>query len=216
MSVSGRAGIRILLADDHVVVRRGLRMVLDAEPDMTVVCEADNGLDAVNAAVRQEVDLAVLDVSMPGMGGLQAAQELARRVPHVRTLILSMHHNDQYVAEARRAGAGGYVLKSQADNALILACRAVMRRDPFVSPAADHPGAPDTSGVGQERPWLTPRESQILALVAEGYTTRQIADMLVISPRTVDRHRDNLLAKLNLRNRIDLTRYAIRTGLVAP
>jgi len=177
--------IRILLADDHAVVRRGLRMVLETEPDMRVVCEADDGLEAVDLAIREEIDLAVLDVTMPRLSGLQAAHELSRRVPRLRILMLSMHHNEQYFLEALRAGAGGYVLKSVADHDLIRACRAVMRGEPFMYPA-------------------------------EGHTTREIAEMLVISPRTVDRHRDNLLDKLNLRNRIELTRYAIRAGLIEP
>ena len=130
-------GIRILLADDHAVVRRGLRMVLETEPDMRVVCEADDGLEAVDLAIREEVDLAVLDVTMPRMSGLQAAHELSRRVPGLRILMLSMHHNEQYFLEALRAGAGGYVLKSVADHDLIRACRAVMRGEPFIYPDSE-------------------------------------------------------------------------------
>jgi DNA-binding NarL/FixJ family response regulator len=210
--------IRILLADDHAVVRRGLRLVLEAEPDMQVVCEAADGLEAVDLAVREDVDLAVLDVTMPRMSGLQAAHELTRRVPSVRILMLSMHHNDQYFLEALRAGAGGYVLKSDADQDLIRACRAVMRGEPFMYPDSERRVLGSALGLGGNAglAQLTRRESEILALVAEGHTTREIAEMLVISPRTVDRHRDNLLDKLNLRNRIELTRYAIRTGLIEP
>jgi DNA-binding NarL/FixJ family response regulator len=211
--------IRILLADDHAVVRRGLRMVLESESDMRVVCEADDGLEVVDLAIREEVDLAVLDVTMPRMSGLQAAHELSRRVPSLRILMLSMHHNEQYFLEALRAGAGGYVLKSVADHDLIRACRAVMRDEPFMYPDSERrmlgSAALELAGdAGLAQ--LTRRESEILALVAEGHTTREIAEMLVISPRTVDRHRDNLLDKLNLRNRIELTRYAIRAGLIEP
>ena len=126
--------IRILLADDHAVVRRGLRLVLESEPDLRVVCEAGDGFEAVELAIREDLDLAVLDVSMPRMGGLQAAHEIARRRPELRVLMLSMHHNEQYFLEALRAGASGYVLKSVADHDLIRACRAAMRGEPFVYP----------------------------------------------------------------------------------
>ena len=213
-----RERIRILLADDHAVVRRGLRLVLESEPDMEVVCEASDGLEAVEFAIRDAADLAVLDVTMPRMNGLQAAHELSRRVPSLRLLMLSMHHNEQYFLEALRAGAGGYVLKSVADRDLIRACRAVMRGEPFIYPDSERRilGSMQEFAGDAGLARLTPRESEILALVAEGHTTREIAEMLVISPRTVDRHRDNLLDKLHLRNRIELARYAIRTGLIEP
>jgi DNA-binding NarL/FixJ family response regulator len=207
--------IRILLADDHLVVRRGLRLVLEAEPDLRVVYEAADGVEAVEMALRGDVDLAILDVSMPRMGGLQAAQELARRRPEVRTLMLSMHRSEQYFFEALRAGAAGYVLKSVADQDLIGACRAVMRGEPFIYPESERQLIRRVLD-GDSETALSDRESEILALVAEGHTTQTIADMLVISPRTVDRHRENLLAKLNLKNRVELTRYAIRIGLIEP
>jgi DNA-binding NarL/FixJ family response regulator len=209
-----RRAIRILLADDHAVVRRGLRLVLESEPDLCVVAEVGDGAEAVRRAVRDDVDLAVLDISMPGMTGIQAAHELSRLRPRLRTLILSMHSGEQYVLEALRAGASGYVLKSVADHDLIRACRSAMRGEAFVYPAAERPlhdALTDESGAT-----LTDRESQILALIADGHTSREIAEMLVISPRTVERHRENLRHKLGLRNRVDLTRYAIRAGLIAP
>jgi DNA-binding NarL/FixJ family response regulator len=210
--------IRILIADDHAVVRRGLRLVLESEPDLRVTCEAGDGFAAVELAIHEEVDLAVLDVSMPRMGGLQAAHEIARRRPELRVLMLSMHHNEQYFLEALRAGASGYVLKSVADHDLIRACRAAMRGEPFVYPdterlLAQH--ALDQADGGSSH-GLTARESEILALIAQGHSAKEIARMLVISPRTVDRHRENLLAKLHLRNRTELTRYAIRSGLIEP
>ena len=209
--------IRILLADDHAVVRRGLRLVLEAEPDMRVTCEVGDGVEAVEHAIHQPLDLAILDISMPRMSGLQAAHELSRRLPHLRVLMLSMHQSEQYLLEALRAGASGYVLKSVADHDLIRACRAVMRGEAFVYPDVEHRLLhPAVGRDGEDLARLTPRESEILALVAEGHTTKEIAELLVISPRTVDRHRDNLLDKLNLRNRIDLTRYAIRSGLIEP
>ena len=208
---------RILLADDHVVVRRGLKLVLDAQPDLEVVAEAGDGLEALELALRYDVDLAVLDVSMPRMTGLHAARELARRQPDLKLLILSMHDNEQYFFEALKAGASGYVLKSVADRDLVEACRATMRGEPFLYPAAVAALIRDYLERGQEDgDVLTPRELEILKLVAEAHTTKQIADLLVISPKTVERHRANILEKLGMRDRVQLTRYAIRRGLVEP
>jgi len=215
MSVATRR-IGILLADDHAVVRRGLRLVLESEPDMQVVAEVGDGAEAVRRAVLEDVDLAVLDITMPGMTGIQAAQELSRLRPRLRTLILSMHDSEQYFLEAIRAGASGYVLKSVADHDLITACRAAMRGEPFVYPAVERSLLGRALADDESSAVLTGRESQILALIADGHTSRDIADMLVISPRTVERHRENLRHKLGLRNRVDLTRYAIRAGLISP
>ena len=215
MSVATRR-IGILLADDHAVVRRGLRLVLESEPDMRVVAEVGDGAEAVRRAVHDDVDLAVLDITMPGMTGIQAAQELSRLRPRLRTLIRSMHDSEQYFLEAIRAGASGYVLKSVADHDLITACRAAMRGEPFVYPAVERSLLGRALADDESTAVLTGRESQILALIADGHTSREIADMLVISPRTVERHRENLRHKLGLRNRVDLTRYAIRAGLISP
>jgi len=215
MSVATRR-IGILLADDHAVVRRGLRLVLESEPDMRVVAEVGDGAEAVRRAVHEDVDLAVLDITMPGMTGIQAAQELSRLRPRLRTLILSMHDSEQYFLEAIRAGASGYVLKSVADHDLITACRAAMRGEPFVYPAVERSLLGRALADDESSAVLTGRESQILALIADGHTSREIAEMLVISPRTVERHRENLRHKLGLRNRVDLTRYAIRAGLISP
>jgi DNA-binding NarL/FixJ family response regulator len=211
---------RILLADDHAVVRRGLRLVLDAEPDLEVVAEAGDGAEAVELALQDDVHLAVLDVTMPRMTGIQAARELSRRRPEVRSLILSMHDNEQYFFEALKAGASGYVLKSAADRDLVEACRATMRGQPFLYPAAvtalirDH--LERASGGQGQSEILTPRELEILKLVAEAHTSREIAEMLVISAKTVERHRANILEKLGMRDRVELTRYAIKRGLVEP
>jgi len=212
---------RILVADDHAVVRRGLRLVLDGEPDLEVVAEAGDGAEAVEMALADDVDLVVLDVAMPRMTGLQAARELTRRNPELRVLILSMYDNEQYFFEALKAGASGYVLKSVADRDLVEACRATMRGEPFLYPAAvsalirEHlersKDGESLSGVA-----LTPRESEIVKLVAEGYSSKEIAEMLVISVKTVERHRANVLEKLGLRDRVALTRYAIRHGLIEP
>ena len=212
---------KILLADDHAVVRRGLRLVLDAEPDLEVVAEAGDGAEAVREALDENIDLAVLDVTMPRLTGLQAAEELSRRRPELRILILSMHDNEQYLFQALRAGASGYVLKSAADRDLVEACRSAMRGEPFVYPRGlaalirEYLEAAKEDGSQGEDP-LTPREVEVVKLVAESYTTREIAEALVISEKTVERHRANILEKLGFRDRVELTRYAIRRGLVEP
>jgi DNA-binding NarL/FixJ family response regulator len=212
---------RILLADDHAVVRRGLRFVLDAQPDLEVVAEADDGAQAVEAARSTEVDLAVLDVAMPRLTGLQAAAALTREHPVLRVLMLSMYDSEQYLYEALRAGASGYVLKSAADRDLVEACRAAIRGEPFLYPAAITALIRDylqRARAGDEVPEdpLSPRELEVLKLIAEAYTSDQIALELSISRRTVDRHRENILAKLGMRDRVELTRYAIRRGLIEP
>jgi DNA-binding NarL/FixJ family response regulator len=199
-------------------VRRGLKLVLDGQHDLEVVAEAGDGAEAVAQGLDEGVDLAILDVSMPRMTGIQAALELSKRRPELKILILSMHDNEQYFFEALRAGASGYVLKSVADRDLVEACRAAMRGEPFLYPAAvqalirDHlerSDAGDTSIDG-----LTPRELEVLKLIAEAHTSREIADLLVI--KTVERHRANILEKLGMRDRVELTRYAIRRGLIEP
>ena len=218
--MSGAAVTRVLLADDHPVVRRGLRGLLDVEPDFTVVAEADDGAQALERVLQGDVDLAVLDVSMPRMTGLQAATELARRHPEIRVLMLSMYENEQFFFEALKAGASGYVLKTAADRDLVEACRATMRGETFLYGGAVTALARDyiaraRRGEDDAEP-LTPREREVVKLVAEGHTSEEIAELLVISRKTVDRHRANVLEKLGLRDRVDLTRYAIRRGLVAP
>jgi DNA-binding NarL/FixJ family response regulator len=212
---------RILLADDHAVVRHGLKLVLDAEFDLKVVAEAGDGAEAVQQGLSDDIDLAILDVSMPRMTGLQAAQELSKRRPELKILILSMHDNEQYFFQALRAGASGYVLKSVADRDLVEACRATMRGESFLYPAAvralirDHlerTVADDETATDG----LTPRELEVVKLIAEAHTSKEIADLLVISVKTVERHRANILEKLGMRDRVELTRYAIRRGLIEP
>ncbi|MFC8131583.1 response regulator [Streptomyces sp. NPDC057302] len=212
---------RILLADDHALVRRGVRLILDGEPDLEVVAEAGDGAQAVALARTHEVDLAVLDIAMPRMTGLQAARELAALKPGVRVLMLTMHDNEQYFFQALKSGASGYVLKSVADRDLVAACRAAMRDEPFLYPGAVTAlirNYLDRVRQGEEPPdqVLTPREEEVLKLVAEGHSSKEIAEMLFISIKTVHRHRANLLHKLGLRNRLELTRYAIRAGLIEP
>ncbi|HLJ02054.1 MAG TPA: response regulator transcription factor [Solirubrobacteraceae bacterium] len=212
---------RILLADDHAVVRRGLRMVLDAEPDLEVVAEADDGAEAVTRALQDDVDLAVVDISMPRMTGLQAVRELHRRRPGLRILILSMHENEQYLREALKAGASGYVLKTVVDRDLVEACRAAMRGEPFRYQGAMTPLIREyLARARSDQPLpedpLTAREQEIVKLIAEGWSSKDIADALVISEKTVERHRANILEKLGMHDRVELTRYAIRRGLVEP
>lgn len=219
--MTGPESARILLVDDHALVRSGLRMILDAESDLRVVAEAADGAEALAVLRDTPVDLAILDIAMPRMTGLQAAREIDRSHPHVRILMLSMHDNEQYLFEALKAGASGYVLKSVADRDLIEACRATMRGEPFLYAGAvtalirDHLHRARQGGALPDN-ILTPREEEVLKLIAEGLSAREIAKTLGISAKTVDRHRTNTLQKLGLRDRLALTRYAIRTGLIEP
>ncbi|MEU0413150.1 response regulator transcription factor [Streptomyces griseorubiginosus] len=211
--------IRILLADDHALVRRGVRLILDREPDLEVVAEAGDGAEAVDLARTHEVDLAVMDIAMPRMTGLQATRELVARNPGLRVLMLTMHDNEQYFFQALKAGADGYVLKSVADRDLVAACRAAMRDEPFLYPGAVTAlirNYLDRVRNGEEPPEqvLTAREEEVLKLVAEGHSSKEIAELLFISIKTVHRHRENLLHKLGMRDRLELTRYAIRAGLI--
>jgi len=194
--------VRVLIADDHGIVRSGLRLLLERQPDIEVVAEAADGAEARNLAIRERPDLAILDVKMPKLTGLQATREIKAQAPEVSVLILSMHDDDRYLAEALKAGASGYVVKTQADADLLAAVRAVERGESFPAPAAQ----------GE----LTPREEEIVKLVAEAHTTKQIAAILHLSEKTVEHHRANAMRKLGMRDRVELVRYAIRRGLIDP
>jgi DNA-binding NarL/FixJ family response regulator len=211
---------RILVADDFAVVRSGLRRLLDAKSDLEVVAEAADGHEAVEKALKEDIHLAILDVSMPRMTGIQAAAELHKRKPEIRLLMLSMHDSEQFLFEALKAGASGYVLKSGADTDIVDACRAAMRGDSFLYPSAITTLVRDyveRGGRGEEQfDILTPRELEVLKLIAEVHTSKEIAEMLFISIKTVERHRQNILDKLGMRDRVELTRYAIRRGLIQP
>jgi DNA-binding NarL/FixJ family response regulator len=220
--MTDREPARILLADDHALVRRGVRLILDSEPDLTVVAEASDGAEAITQARAERPDLAILDIAMPRLTGLQAARELSRLLPDMRILILTMYDNEQYFFEALKAGASGYVLKSVADRDLVEACRAAVRGEPFLYPGAvnalirsylERVADGEDPAAGRT---ITDREEEVLKLVAEGHSSKEIADLLVISVKTVERHRSNLLQKLGLRDRLELTRYAIRAGLIEP
>jgi DNA-binding NarL/FixJ family response regulator len=210
---------RIVVADDHAIVRQGLRLILEGQPDMEVVGDAGDGAEAVALAQEVKPHLMVLDVSMPRLTGLQAARQITKLAPDVRILILSMHDNEQYFFEALRAGASGYVLKSAVDRDLVEGCRAAMRGEPFFYAGAvkalirDHFERVRQGETLSGDP-LTERESEVVKLIAEGHTSRDIAEILVISERTVERHRENILDKLDMRDRVELTRYAIRRGLI--
>jgi DNA-binding NarL/FixJ family response regulator len=211
---------RILIADDHAIVRSGLKKVLDAKADLEVVAEAEDGADAVEKALKQDVHVVVLDVSMPRMTGIQAAAELQKRKPELRIVMLSMHDSEQFLFEALKAGASGYVLKSGADTDIVDAVRAAMRGDSFLYPSAVATLVRDYvehGGRGEAQfDVLTPRELEVLKLIAEAHTSREIANLLFISIKTVERHRQNILDKLGMRDRVELTRYAIRRGLIQP
>jgi DNA-binding NarL/FixJ family response regulator len=212
---------RVLLADDHEVVRSGLRALLDQEPDIEVAAEASDGITAVELAIAQDVDLAILDVSMPKLTGLQATAQLRQHRPELRILILSVHDNEQYFFEALRAGACGYVLKSAANRDLVEACRAAIRGESFLYPQAvatlmrEYLGQARRGEAVPADP-LTPRELQVVKLIAEGHSSHQIAELLVISRKTVDHHRASILGKLGMRTVAEVTRYAIRRGLIEP
>jgi DNA-binding NarL/FixJ family response regulator len=195
--------------------------VLNAQPDFEVVAEATDGDEAVDQALSQDIHLAILDISMPRKTGLQAAREISQRRPEVRILILSMHDNEQYLFEAIKVGASGYVLKSSVDRDLVEACRAAMRGEPFLYPGGvralmrDYVERARAGEIGRGEV-LTPREEEIVKLVAEAHTNEEIGELLFISKKTVERHRANILEKLGMRDRVELTRYAIRRGLVEP
>jgi DNA-binding NarL/FixJ family response regulator len=211
---------RILVADDHAIVRSGLKKVIDAQSDMRVVAEAADGAEAVKTALAEDVDLVILDVSMPKTTGIQAADELRKRKPELKLLMLSMYDSEQFLFEALKAGASGYVLKSGADQDVVEAVRRTMRGQSFLYPSAISTlvrdfverGRPDE----EQFDILTPRELQVLKLIAEAHTSKEIAQELVISLKTVERHRQNILFKLGMSDRVELTRYAIRRGLIQP
>jgi DNA-binding NarL/FixJ family response regulator len=210
---------RILVADDHPIVRSGLRKVLDAQPDLEVVAEAADGTEAVELALAEQVDLAILDVSMPRKTGIQAAAELRKRRPETKVLMLSMYDNEQFLYESLRAGASGYVLKSDADQDIVEACRRTMRGQSFLYPSAVTTLVRDyieRGQAGDQFDILTPRELQVVKLIAEARPSKEIARELVISIKTVERHRANILDKLGMSDRVELTRYAIRRGLIQP
>jgi len=209
--------IRVLIADDHGIVRSGLRMLLERQPDMEVVGEAEDGLGALSLTQHERPDVAVLDVSMPRMTGLQAASEVRSHCPDTRVLLLSMHDEERYFFEGLEAGAAGYVLKRAADTDLIDAVRTVADGRTFLSGSAQKLLMREWLDGGREpEDPLTPRELQVVKLIAEANTNKQIAGALGLAEKTVESHRANVLSKLDMSDRVELARYAVRRGLVEP
>jgi len=210
--------MRLLIADDHGIMRAGLRLLLDRQPDMEVVAEAADGIEAVQLALRERPDICILDVAMPRMTGLQATVEIRTHAPEVSVLVLSMHDDERYLFEALKAGAAGYVLKREADQALVEAVRAVARGEPFMTNATERSLVREWMAdecSGPQEP-LTLREREVLKLIAEAHTNREIGEVLHLACKTVESHRANLLRKLGMRDRVELVRYAIRRGLIEP
>jgi len=210
--------MRILVADDHGIVRAGIKLLLENQPDLSVIAEAADGIEAIEQALASHPDLCILDVGMPRMTGLQAARGIRAHLPNVRVLMLSMHDDERYLFEALKAGASGYVLKREADQDLVGAVRAVGRGEAFLTNAAERSiirewMADDSAGPVIP---LTPREEEVVKLIAEAHTNAQIAEILHLSEKTVESHRANVLRKLGMRDRVELVRYAIRRGLVEP
>lgn len=200
---------RVLLADDHALVRHGLRLIVDAHPRLDVVAEAGDGQEAIEVLQQTSVDLVIMDLTMPRLGGMEAMRRIKRRWPDTAVLVLSMHDNEQLVHEALESGADGYVLKSAVDQDLLTACLTVLDGRRFL-----HGPAPERTEVAAgPLDVLTPRETEVLKLIAEGASTREIAAALTVAESTVENHRTNILAKLGMRDRVELTRFAIRVGL---
>lgn len=218
-SLAGK--IRVLLVDDHTILRNGLRLLLNAQPDIEVVGEASDGRQGVGEALHLLPDVVIMDITMPDMNGIDATRQIKRHAPDVRVLVLTMHENEAYLFQGLRAGASGYMLKESADTELISAIRIVQNGRFYLSPAAQSMMVGDylqrVRAGGEERDSyndLTEREREILKLVAEGFTNNQIAEKLVISPKTVDTHRTHVMDKLNLHSRGELVKYAMRRGLL--
>ena len=212
--------IRVLLADDHTILRAGLRMMLDAQPAIEVVGEASDGRQALAEAQRLQPDVVLMDITMPEMNGIEATRQVKRALESTRVLILTMHENEEYLFQVLRAGASGYILKEAASTELISAIRIVCAGRFYMSPSAQSMMVGDylqRVRSGEERDSysaLTEREREILKLVAEGHTNNQIAERLFISPKTVDTHRTHIMDKLNLHSRAELVKYAMRRGLL--
>jgi DNA-binding NarL/FixJ family response regulator len=210
--------MRILVADDHGIVRSGIRLLLERQPDLEVVAEAQDGVEAVEQALALAPDVCVLDVAMPRLTGLQATRQIRAHRPDTQVLMLSMHDDERYIFEALQSGASGYVLKREADHELVAAVRAVGNGEAFLTNAAARPLVREwmRDPASGPREALTPREEEVVKLIAEAHTNAQIAEILHLSEKTVESHRGNVLRKLGMRDRVELVRYAIRRGLVEP
>ncbi len=212
--------IKLLLADDHAVVRSGLRMLLDAQPDMEIVGEAENGHETIEKVLALQPDVVLMDIQMPGMNGIEATRKIKERAPETAVLALTMYEDDQYFFEMLKAGAAGYIPKRAAPDALVNAIRTVRRGEVFLYPSVaaylvdEYLQRDDEPETETDLGDLTPREKEVLVLIAEGLSNAEIAEQLTISVKTVDRHRENIMRKLNIHNRIDLVKYALKKGIV--
>lgn len=213
--------IRVLIADDHAIVRSGLRLLINSQRDMQVIDEAGDGWETVEKTVHARPDVLLLDITMPGLNGLEVARELQRKADDVRILVLTMHDDEAYLRQFLLLGVAGYVVKKAADNELVAAIRAVHRGETFVRPSLtsilvarylDREGTPSAVAAGEK---LTTRETEVLRLVAQGYTSEQVAEQLSISVNTVQTHRAHIKEKLGLHGRAELVRYALARGLLS-
>ena len=207
--------IRVLLADDHAMVRKGFRLILEAQPDMAIVGEAGNGRETIEQAENTRPDVIVMDVAMPELNGIEATRRLSTSAPRTRILALSMHKDSVYVREILKAGARGYLLKDSIDSDLVNAVRAVARGDGYLSPAVSDAVLSDyRRHVTDPVDLLTSREREVLQLIAEGRTNKEIASTLNLSVYTVDAHRGKIMEKLNLHSTGELVRFAVRNGMI--
>ena len=214
--------VRLFLVDDHPIVRSGLRMLFQAEPDLEIVGEADGGAEAIVAVQKLRPDVVIMDVAMPGVNGIEATRRIKEIAPETAVLALTMHEDEQYFFEMLKAGASGYIPKRAAPDDLVAAVRVVAQGNVFLyatlarflmKDMVEHETVADADVMADDL--LTAREREVLACIADGMTSREIAEKLVISVKTVERHRENIMAKLDIHNRVELVKYAMRKGIIA-
>ncbi|MFV1949947.1 MAG: response regulator [Anaerolineales bacterium] len=212
--------IKVLLADDHTILRQGLRSILEQQAGIEVIAEAKNGREAVRIAEQMKPDVVVMDFSMPDLNGLEATRQIKQRIPETKVLILTRHANQEYIKSILRAGASGYLVKKSAAEELVIAIQSVQRGDSYLDPSISKTIIEGylNPAAGEDKPLeikLTPRQREVLQLIAEGHPNREIASRLHISVKTVENHRANIMQKLNLHSTADLTQYAIRMGIIS-